>query len=140
MANQDCGSRFVGQTPLGWAGLATRWTARLTGALLLGLVVALFIGEGLLGGGGPNLVKASWPERFMFVAMLISVAGLVVLWWRELLGGVFVIGGMVVFYGLNYHLSGKFPGGAFPLLYMPGILAVVSWVLSRPGFQGKPPA
>jgi hypothetical protein len=108
-----------------------RWSARVTATLLLALVVLLFVGEGLLGGGGPNLAKMDWPGRLMSVAMFLSVAGFAVLWWRELAGGLLVVAATAAFYGLNYYASGKFPGGAFPLFYIPGILAILSWSLSR---------
>jgi hypothetical protein len=123
------------QMALRWTRFAVRWTARLVAILLLGTVFLIFIGEGLLGGGGPNLAKMDWTGRLMFVAMWGSVAGFAVLWWRELLGGLLVIGGTAVFYWLNHRASGKFPCGAFPLFYVPGILAVVSWALSRPIFR-----
>jgi hypothetical protein len=53
------------------------------------------------------------------------------LWWRELWGGLLVLLGIAVFYGLNYLASGRFPGGLFPWFYLPGFLAIVSWLLSR---------
>jgi hypothetical protein len=120
------------RTSLWWTQLAARWSARLSATLLMGLVLLIFIGEGVLGGGGPNLAKMDWPSRFMTIAFFVSTAGLAVVWWRELLGSAFILGGMVVFYWLNNHASGKFPGGAFPLFYVPGILAAISWVLHRP--------
>jgi hypothetical protein len=30
-----------------------------------------------------------------------------------------------------YLASGKFPGGLFPWFYVPGVLALLSWLLAR---------
>jgi hypothetical protein len=110
-----------------------------TAALLLALVLLIVVGEGLLGDGGPNLAKMDWTGRLMSLAMFLSVAGFAVLWWRELFGGLLVVGATAAFYGLNFYTSGKFPCGAFPLFYIPGILAILSWGLSLPVFQRESP-
>jgi hypothetical protein len=102
------------------------------------MILLFFVGEALPH-GGPNLARMNWPERLMFLAMFLSVAGFALLWWRELLGGLLVVAATAAFYGLNYYASGKFPGGAFPLFYIPGILAILSWGLSRPVLQGNTP-
>jgi hypothetical protein len=135
MADQKPQSNLCKRTPLRWARLAAHWSARVSAALLFALVLSLYIGEGLLGGGGPNLANMDWSSRLMFVAMLSSVVGFVVLWWRELSGGLLVLGGMAAFYWLNHQASGKWPTGAFPLFYIPGILAIASWALSRRSFR-----
>jgi hypothetical protein len=116
---------------LWWTKLAVRWSARVTATLLLGLILLILVGEGLFGGGGPNLAKMDWSARFMMLAFFVSTAGLAVMWWRELLAATFILGGMFVFYALNYHATGKFPGGAFPLFFVPGILAAASWAIRR---------
>jgi hypothetical protein len=131
MTGQEYKGGFAKGTPLWWARLVVRWTARVTATLLLALVLLIFIGEGLLGDGGPNLAKMDWPGRLMSLAMFLAVAGFAVIWWRELAGGLLVVGATAAFYGLNYYISGKFPCGAFPLFYIPGILAVLSWSLSN---------
>jgi hypothetical protein len=99
----------------------------------------LIVGQGSDGDGGPNPAKMDWPGRLMSLAMFLSVAGFAVLWWRELLGGLLVVAATAVFCGLNYCASGKFPGGDFPLFYIPGILAILSWSLSRLVFQQDTP-
>jgi hypothetical protein len=141
MADRNTQTAFRKErTPLWWARLTVRWLARLTATLLLALVVLIFVGEGLLGDGGPNPAKMDWTGRLMFVATFLTVTGFAVLWWRELLGGLLVIAATAAFYGLNYYASGKFPRGAFPLFYIPGILAILSWSLSLPVFQRESPA
>lgn len=126
------------RTPLWWARLSARWAARLTAAFLLGTVLIIFIGEGLLGDGGPNLAKMDWPGRLMMLAMLLAVAGFAVIWWRELAGGLLIVAATAAFYGLNYYSFGRLPGKAFPLFYIPGVLAILSWGLSLPIFRRAP--
>jgi hypothetical protein len=42
--------------------------------------------------------------------------------------------GIAGFYALNYAESGAFPSGwAFPLCFVPGVLAVVAWLMRRFG-------
>jgi hypothetical protein len=111
--------------------LLVRWAARLSAAFLLGLVLLIVFGEVVFGGGGPNFAKMDWSLRSMFIANFVTLLGLIVLWRWEFPGGLLVIGGMVFFYGMNYHLSGKFPAGAFPLFYIPGLLALASACICR---------
>jgi hypothetical protein len=118
-------------TRLHVVNLLFRWTARLSAAFLLGMVVLIVFGEVVFGGGGPNFAKMDWCQRSMFIAEFVTFLGLIMIWRRELLGGLLIIGGMVFFYSMNYHLSGKLPGGAFPLFYIPGLLAVTSAGIKR---------
>jgi hypothetical protein len=106
---------------------ALRWTARLLGALLLLLVLSFFIVE-----GGPNPAKLSLLQAIQLAAELTALLGFVVLWVWELPGGLLTVGGMLAFYAANYLAVGSFPRGwAFPLLFLPGILALIAWTLSR---------
>lgn len=111
--------------------LVARWTARLTGLFLLGLVLLIVVGEVVVGGGGPNLAKATWLERITFLAFLAIPTGLAAILWRELLGGLLVIGGLAAFYGLNFAQAGQFPAGLFPYFLLPGLLAIAAWALGR---------
>jgi hypothetical protein len=108
------------------------WAARLIAGLLLSIELIIIFGEVVLGGGGPNFAKEGWIFLFMTIANLTALTGFAVLWWRELLGGLLVLGGTATFFGLNYLASGKFPGGSFLLMcFVPGILAIISWLLAR---------
>ena len=107
--------------------VAIRWAARLLGASLLLLVLAFLIGE-----GGPNPAKFSPLQAFQSGSLLLALAGLAVLWKWELPGGLLVLGGVLGFYATNYLSVGGFPRGwVFPLYYVPGVLAVISWTLAR---------
>ena len=112
---------------VGRIAVATRWAARLSGASLLLLVLWFLIGE-----GGPNPAKFLPLEAFQSGSLLLALVGLALLWKWELPGGLLVLGGMLGFYAANYLAVGRFPGGwAFPSLYVPGLLAVISWTLAR---------
>jgi hypothetical protein len=119
--------------------LALRWSARLTAGLLLVMVLIIVVGEGVFGGGGPNFAKMDWPRRLQFAVEFLAVSGFAVIWWRELFGGLLVLVCTALFYWLNFRASGMFPGGAFPLFYIPGALAIVSWILSLPARIRKIP-
>jgi hypothetical protein len=68
----------------------------------------------------------------MFLAQLVSLGGFVALWRWKLPGGLVSLAGIVAFYALNYAASGRFPGGwVFPLFFLPGLLAIASWVVDK---------
>jgi hypothetical protein len=120
----------VRQNPsIRWTDLGARWTARLTAAFLLGMVLLFYVGEGPLGDGGPNPLKMDWIGRLALASHLVCIAGLVILWWRELPGGLCVVGGMAVFFATNLLATGRLPGPAFHLYYVPGFAALLSWML-----------
>jgi hypothetical protein len=101
-----------------------RWTARITGALLVGLVLLFAIGEGV----HPrdfDLVTGS-----MMLTFLVCHVGMVVLWRWELAGGMMSVMGMTGFYTIEYISSGKLPGGwVLPVCFLPGIFALASWAI-----------
>lgn len=105
----------------------TRWTARVLGTLLFGLILVFLIGEGM-----PPIDFSV--TGAMSIAFVIAWLGLAVLWRWEGIGGLMVVGGMVAFYALNFADSGKFPSGwVFPLFCLPGILTLFSrWRRPRP--------
>ena len=106
-----------------------RLVARILGMFLVGLVLIIAIGEGA---GGFMEMQAS--DALMFVAFLVSLIGMLVLWKWEKLGGLLVIGGMLVFYGMNFIISGVFPGGwILPLCYVPGLLSL--WCVWQDEYQ-----
>jgi hypothetical protein len=113
-------------SPAGRIAPVIRWTARVSAALLFGLVLLFMLGEGL-----PPLMRAPLAVRLLFAAHLATLAGLLLLWRWELLGGILTIGGMLAFYAINYCDAGTFPSGWFPLFYIPGVLSLISWSMTR---------
>ena len=99
-----------------------RWTARITAALAAGLILIIFIGEGLSDGIDQFLHLAK-RETLMMVAFIIFWLGLIVGWKWELAGGIMSIGGLVAFYLIDYLFSGTLPGGPFFLIFaVPGFI------------------
>ena len=104
------------------ARLVVRWAARVTGTLLFGLVCLIVVGEG----GPPNPLKLGLVENLLTLGFVALNAGLVVAWWREGLGAGLALGGLGFFYLVQLAASGRLPGGAFPLFWVPGILYALS--------------
>jgi len=105
-----------------------RWTARIIGALLGVLILAIAIGEG----GFP--LNRSFPETILTILFICTTIGLFLGWRLEFLGGILVVVGMGGFYLVHYWNSGytRWPGGwAFPLLYLPGFLYLLCALLKR---------
>ncbi len=79
-------------------------------------------------GQGLHPTLMSHTETLMLVALFVSLAGLVLGWRHEGLGGALSVAGMLAFYMLNYTASGRWPGGfVFPLLFVPGLLFLACW-------------
>lgn len=103
-----------------------RWIARIIGLALAVLVLLFAIGEGF----DPRQLTLT--TGFMSVAFFVAIVGMLVLWRWELIGGLMVVIGMAVFYTINFTASGRLPGGwVFPLCFLPGILAMVCWSLTK---------
>jgi hypothetical protein len=103
-----------------------RWTARIVGTLLVGLVLLFALGEGV------RIQDFNAVTGSMAVVFLVALAGMVVLWRWELVGGVMVLIGMGGFYAINFMSSVDLPGGwVLPVCFLPGLLALVSWAVSE---------
>lgn len=106
-----------------------RWAARLLGLPPLALVATQFVG-----GGPPDLSKASANELGLLVCLTAAMLGLVLLWRWELAGGLLTIAGVAVFYAIYYAAEGRFPAGAaMPFLLGPALLSITSWGLGPKG-------
>jgi hypothetical protein len=95
-----------------------RWSARALSLLAVAILLAFAFGEGL------NLSRFTARELLLFSFFPLGFcAGLVVAWWRELLGGGITVASLAAFYLVDYLLSSSFPRGfAFLLLAVPGFL------------------
>lgn len=108
------------------AQTALRWSARIIGALLVGLVLLFALGEGV------RFRDFDAVTGSMAVVFLVALAGMVVLWRWELIGGVMVLVGMGGFYAIDFLASGDLPSGwVLPVCFVPGVLALVSWAVRR---------
>ena len=100
-----------------------RWTARILGILLVVLMLAIAIGEGV-----PNPFTQPLAVQVGFLALALIVTGIIAGWRWEFFGGILSTAGWFLFVGsvvgvkrLNLFIS---------LLALPGILYLLS-ALSR---------
>jgi hypothetical protein len=105
------------------------WSARITGLLLFGLVIAVVIGHG----GPPNVFHQPTPVQLEFAALGLMLLGLVIGWLREGLGGLLVLLGLAAFNTVELAVNGRPALGAFPLFAVPGALFLLSALLRRRG-------
>jgi len=105
--------------------LILRWTARGIGALILAFVALHVISAGL-----PNLQNIAPVEGLLWIGFVLSLVGFVLLWKWELIGGIVALGGITLFYVVNFAISGKLPGGwVLPLFFLPSLLSIGCWLL-----------
>ena len=109
-----------------------RGIARVLSFLLVGLVVLIFLGEGLTE-GFPNPAMLTLEENLGLGAFFLMVAGLVVAWKRE--GGALLT---VLGYALFCMIRGEIMWGLFFLFPVTAILFVACWYLSGTERGGRP--
>lgn len=103
-----------------------RWIARVMGFCVVGLVVVFFIGE-----GGFNPLRATRHESLQMLSVLLTCAGLLAAWRWELFGGGLAVGGMLLFYVLDFAAQGHFPRGwVFGAIGLNGMLFILAWLIS----------
>ena len=111
------------------ARVVVRWIARVWSVLSILVVVAFAVGE-VVGGNGPRPTLQEWVGS-AFWPIGVGI-GLIVAWYREVLGGIFALGCLTAFYVWNVLRSGQLPQGPFFILMAaPSVLFLVAGVLSR---------
>jgi hypothetical protein len=103
-----------------------RWAARLLAVVLVGLVVLIYVGE-----GGFNPLKLSSVEAVQHVFFFTALAGMILAWRWPLTGGAISIVGILMFFAVEFAVTGRLPHGLFPLMPLPGILFLLSGIISR---------
>jgi hypothetical protein len=104
--------------------LAIRWTARAWAIVSIGLILLLSIGQ------LPSN-RSEWIGFVLYPAGI--VAGMILAWWREGLGGTITVGSLVAFYVLHLATAGTLPkGSAWLILAAPGLLFLWCWRRSQP--------
>ena len=113
-------------------GNRLRWTARIIGTLLAGFWLFAGIASGI---AEPAPWPLPWESMVMAALMIVSVAGVLIAWWREGIGGaVLVTVGVahcvnaLIQAGHNRLLAVLISGVPFIVV---GILFLVSWSRSR---------
>jgi hypothetical protein len=101
---------------------AIRWAARIIGLLLILFVATIYLGEGReLKFDG---LKQS--ESAMMVSLLGALAGLLVGWIWEGLGGLLTILGLFTFSIIGYYTEGNILFNIW-ILGIPAILFIIYW-------------
>ncbi|MGD9127626.1 MAG: hypothetical protein PVH19_09630 [Planctomycetia bacterium] len=118
------------RSPDYWLLLVCRWTARTISVPLLGLIIALAVGEGL-----PNPLTASMRENLLHTIVLMMLAGLVVGWKREGWGGLLILGGLALFAIVNRGLLLNIVMAPW---LVAGLLYLASWWMARRVHQDMP--
>jgi hypothetical protein len=106
--------------PLPALATATHWASCLLASAVVLLIVVFAIGEGL-----PPLqaLNAS------FAAVGVMLVGLVLVWWKDWLGGAISLVGLVWFQAIEIAVNGQPSGGLFPLFLVPGVLALLAGLM-----------
>jgi hypothetical protein len=106
--------------------IGVRWTARVLTALLVGVILVIFIGEGF----HPLRLKGI---EVLQMALFWSVCvGMVLAWRWPVIGGALSLGGMILFFTVEVALTGGFPRGLFfYLMLLPGVLFLVDGLMRR---------
>jgi hypothetical protein len=103
-----------------------KWAARVLSVLSVGVILLFFVGEGFDPSG---VTLRVWVALLLFPVMV--VAGMLIAWRREGLGGVVSIAGLAAFYLYSAVLNGGTPRGlAFLILSAPGFLFLL-YALAR---------
>jgi hypothetical protein len=104
-----------------------RSIARTFSAVILILVAMVVIGQ-----GKPDFESFSQGEIFSTIMFGLMLAGLILGWWRELLGAVLILGGFAAFMVSEYVTSGD-AGISWIFMMFPisGILFLLYWWLTR---------
>ena len=109
-----------------------RWFARISGSLVLVFVLIIAIGEWLFmeppPGSSGKLRERDIP---LMAGMIIMLAGIVIAWFREGIGGLLMIGGFIPF--LIDELGSEKGFNAWFLVIFPtiGLLHLFCWWRSR---------
>jgi hypothetical protein len=107
-----------------------RWTPRILSALLVGLVLLMFIGLSIDAGfRSPRLTGVEIAQMIFFWTACI---GMVVAWRLQEIGGALSLGGMILFFAVEFAVNNRLPRGfALYLMLLPGALFLLSSFLGR---------
>ena len=98
--------------------------AHWAGCLLASAVVLLFV-VFAIGEGFPPLAALN----ASFAAVGVMLSGFLLVWWKDWLGGVISLVGLAWFQAIEIAVNGQPSGGLFPLLIVPGVLALLAGLM-----------
>ena len=98
--------------------------------LALGTVILIVIIA--TGKGMPDFRSFPPREMILFVSLVVMLAGLLVGWWREIVGAVMIFTGLTAFLVVERIASGTIRmGGPFALFPIVGLLYLAYWLQTR---------
>lgn len=115
-------SRQTGPSHRHRGQLVCRWLARLTSLGTMAVIGAFAFGEG-------TPTSKEWLLLAFFPIGLLL--GLLIGWWRELLGGTIGVVSVSIAYSILWTKAGHSPGPYFALLALPAALFVASGLLAK---------
>jgi hypothetical protein len=93
---------------------------------LVGLVLLIYVGEGF------HPFRLTATEALQHALFLAACVGLVAGWRWPFVGGAMSTSGMLLFFAVEFALTGNFPRGpVFHLMLLAGILFLLSGAVSR---------
>ena len=112
--------------------LFIRWFARIVSAILTIFILAFAIQQKL------NPFGMDSHELTLAVSFAVMWFGFIVAWFREGIGGLLIIAGILSFYLFSFIFSGFLPQG-LPLIILitPGVLFIVTWLHDNYFGNGK---
>lgn len=110
-----------------WILLGLRWSARITGLLLVGVVLLFVVGERHV----PNPLRGPLPVRVEPFGLFLVLTGCLAGWRWAGIGGAIILLGFLAFLITELVVNHKPPGGAIPLFVVPGVLYLMSWGMGR---------
>jgi hypothetical protein len=121
-----------------------RWTARISGTLLVAFtlffVIASFI-DGMNRNNGSPLASTSTLIIIIFIMWCIALAGLILALWKEGIGGFISLGSFILMYIMNlFNTEASMRAGALPIFLIfsiPSILFIIYWKLTDGTFRHK---
>jgi len=104
-----------------------RSIARMISAATLVFLVMAIIGE-----EKPDFRTFSPGEVFSLAMLVVMIAGLILGWWRELVGAILILGGFFAFMTSEYITSGD-AGMSWIFILFPftGVLFLIYWWITR---------
>ena len=98
------------------------WLVKSVGVAVLLLLLAIFIGE-----GPPNPFKLTARELFFMAVLLITLIGLALAVWRQLIGAIVVLAGIAAF----TIIGGIGQNWVFYAFWLIGLLNILCWWLEK---------
>lgn len=105
-----------------------RWFARIAGSLLVLFVLLMFLGYAIEPQGTGKITLTEIP---LFIGMIAMLLGIIVAWFREVIGAVLIFGGFLVFLAQELISNKSFDVWILVIFPAIGLLFLLCWWQSR---------